>query len=153
MATGQGRQRTSYIEGSAARQLDVRRPYQEEIRQNPDSVSRRRVKTAPRMNFGYAIFLLCAMLLAGYVLIGYIQLQADLTSQIQQISTLERQLNDLRHTNDDELTRINSSLDLEEIKRVAIYELGMVYATEGQIIRYTNESSDYVIQLSDIPNQ
>ena len=39
------------------------------------------------------------------------------------------------------LTRIESRLDLEEVKRVAIGELGMTYPKEGQIITY--EAVDY----------
>ena len=105
------------------------------------------------MNFGYVVFLAAALFVAGYVLIGYIQMQADLTSQMQTIASLESELNSLRLANDEELIRINSSLDLEEIKRIAIGELGMVYATEGQIINYTNQGSDYVIQMGDIPKQ
>ncbi len=59
----------------------------------------------------------------------------------------------MRLANDEELVRINSSIDLEEIRRIAIGELGMVYATEGQIINYANEGSDYVRQFGDIPGQ
>ena len=103
------------------------------------------------MNLGYVVFLMAALLVAGYVLIGYIQMQADITTQMKEIAKLESQLYNLELANDEELTRINSSIDLEEIKRIAIGELGMVYATEGQIVHYTNEGSDYVRQLCDIP--
>ena len=78
-------------------------------------------------------------------------MQADLTAQVEEIASLESRLNSLKLSNDEELSRINSSIDLEEIKRIAIGELGMVYATEGQIINYTNEGSDYVRQVGDIP--
>ena len=105
------------------------------------------------MNFGYVIFLAAALFVAAYVLIGYIRLQADLTAQVEQIASLESRLNNLRLANDEELVRINNSIDLEEIKRIAIGELGMTYATEGQIINYTNESSDYVRQFGEIPGQ
>ena len=46
-----------------------------------------------------------------------------------------------------------SSLDLEEIKRIAIGEYGMTYATEGQIITYSDGGgNDYVRQLAPIPD-
>ena len=45
-----------------------------------------------------------------------------------------------------------SSVDLEEIKRIAISELGMKYAKEGQVITYSGEGSDYVRQYDDIPD-
>ena len=54
--------------------------------------------------------------------------------------------------NDETYTKIMSSVDLEEIKRIAINELGMKYAKEGQVITYSGEGSDYVRQYDDIPD-
>ncbi len=147
----QQRQRMTYIEGNTARQLDVRRAIEEEPRRKLSNQTRKNRERARYMNLGYVAFLAAAMLIAGYVLIGYIQMQADLTAQVEQIARLESQLNSLRLSNDEELARVNSSVDLEEIKRIAIGELGMVYATEGQIVNYNYEGSDYVRQVGDIP--
>lgn len=147
----QQRQRMTYIEGNTARQLDVRRAIEEEPRRKLSNQTRKNRERARYMNLGYVAFLGIAMLIAGYVLIGYIQMQADLTAQVEQIARLESQLNNLRLSNDEELARVNSSVDLEEIKRIAIGELGMVYATEGQIVNYSYEGSDYVRQVGDIP--
>lgn len=147
----QQRQRMTYIEGNTARQLDVRRAIEEEPRRKLSNQTRKNRERARYMNLGYVAFLGVAMLIAGYVLIGYIQMQADLTAQVEQIARLESQLNSLRLSNDEELARVNSSVDLEEIKRIAIGELGMVYATEGQIVNYSYEGSDYVRQVGDIP--
>ena len=146
-----GRQTSYYVEGNTARKLDVRRAIEEEPRKKLSNETRKNRDRAYHMNFGYVVFLMAALLVAGYVLIGYIQMQADLTSQVEEIASLESKLYSLQLANDEEMTRINSSIDLEEIKRIAIGELGMVYATEGQIVHYTNEGSDYVRQLSDIP--
>ncbi|MGN0432456.1 MAG: cell division protein FtsL [Lachnospiraceae bacterium] len=146
-----GRQTSYYVEGNTARKLDVRRAIEEEPRKKLSNETRKNRDRACHMNFGYVVFLMAALLVAGYVLIGYIQMQADLTSQVEEIASLESKLYSLQLANDEEMTRINSSIDLEEIKRIAIGELGMVYATEGQIVHYTNEGSDYVRQLSDIP--
>ncbi|MDE5865346.1 MAG: cell division protein FtsL, partial [Lachnospiraceae bacterium] len=63
----------------------------------------------------------------------------------------ERELNDLRLANDEEYNRITSSIDLEEVRRIAVQELGMRYAEEGQIVSFTSENNDYVKQLSLIP--
>ncbi|MCH5275500.1 MAG: cell division protein FtsL [Lachnospiraceae bacterium] len=140
-----------YTDGNTARQLDVRRINENEPRKRLSNEARKNRERAYHMDLGYVVFLALALFVAGYVLIGYIQMQADLTSQIETIAALESELNSLRLANDEELTRINSSINLEEIKRIAIGELGMVYATEGQIVNYTNEGSDYVRQLGDIP--
>ena len=55
----------------------------------------------------------------------------------------------MKISNDEEYNRILSSINLEEIKRIAIAELGMVYAQEGQIIEYENESGDYMRQVTE----
>lgn len=145
------RRRQYYTEGNTARQLDVRRINENEPRKRLSNEARKNRERAYHMDFGYVLFLALALFVAGYVLIGYIRMQADLTAQVESIAALESRLNNLRLANEEELTRINSSIDLEEIKRIAIGELGMVYAADGQIVNFTNEGSDYVRQLGDIP--
>ena len=60
------------------------------------------------------------------------------------INQLESKLNNMKQANDEEELRIANSIDLEEIKRIAIGELGMTYAQEGQIVLYSGEGTDYM---------
>ena len=145
------RSRQLYMYDNTARQLDVRRAIEEEPKKRLSTAARKNRDKAVYMNLGYVAFLVLAMLVTAGVLINYIQLQSQITNNVEQISYLERQLNDLKLANDEEYSRITSSIDLEEIKRIAIGELGMQYASEGQIVTYTNEGSDYVKQIADIP--
>ena len=142
-----------YIDGNTARKLQTvpvnrKRKQNDEIKRQQ---VRRRVKSSP-MNFGYIFFMMIAMLVVCVVLIGYVELQADITNKINRISQLESQLNDLKLDNDETYTKIMSSVDLEEVKRIAINELGMKYAKEGQVITYSGEGSDYVRQYKEIPS-
>jgi len=150
-----------YVEGSAARQLKPREDKytrrQQTLRNReqtllPRGVPRRRqvVKAAP-MNMGYIAVMAAAFLIVCGVLTSYIKLQSDITNHVKNISTLESRLNELRLANDETYTKIMSSVDLEEIKRIAVNELGMKYAKEGQVVQYTGEGNDYVRQYSDIP--
>ncbi len=52
--------------------------------------------------------------------------------------------------NDDEYSKIVNAVDYDYIRQVAIEELGMVYASEDQIVSYTRENSDYVRQLTGL---
>ena len=52
----------------------------------------------------------------------------------------------MRMENDEEYSRIISSVDLEYIKDVAINQLGMRYAEEGQIVEVETQGDDYVRQ-------
>lgn len=142
-----------YIDGNTARKLQTvpdnrKRKQKDEIKRRQ---VRRRVKSSP-MNLGYIFFMMIAMLVVCVVLIGYVELQADITNKINHISQLESQLNDLKLDNDETYTKIMSSVDLEEVKRIAINELGMKYAKDGQVITYSGEGSDYVRQYKEIPS-
>lgn len=124
----------------------------EERRRKPISnTARKNREKARHMNLGYVLFLSCAVIAAGLILTIYIGLQSDITNSIKNISRLESQLNALKLDNDEEYSRITSSVDLEEVKRIAIQELGMKYAEEGQIVIVEGGGSDYMRQMADIP--
>lgn len=99
------------------------------------------------MNIGYVLFLAAALFLCAMILINYIQLQAELTAKISKISRLEKELITIKRSNDEEIKRLESSTDLEEIKRRAISELGMVYANENQVIIYQSPNQDYMRKI------
>ena len=143
------RQTGAYIHGNAVRQMDVQRQLEEAPRRELHSVTRMNRDKAKHMSVGYVAFLSLALFVAGFVLIQYIQLQANITTKTEFITSQEKILNNMKVDNDEELSRINSRIDLEEIKRVAIGELGMVYPKEGQIITYEKVDYDYVRKLSD----
>lgn len=143
-------QRRTYVEGNTVRKTDTVK----ELQQPPRKVNRVVKKNQEKlhyMNLPYVLFLTAAMVLTGMMLIGYLQVQSRLTVSIKQVATLESRLNDIRLSNDEQLERINTSLDMEEIKRIAIEELGMSYAKEGQVVMVSGEGSDYVRQLEKMP--
>ncbi len=147
------RQKAYYVQGSTVRKI---RPDQEIHRSRQKKVNnsvRRNRDRARNMNPGYVLFLGAALVATGIILVYYIGLQSDITNSVKHISTLESQLNDLKVANEEEYSRISSSVDLEEIRRIAIQELGMQYAQEGQIISFTSENNDYVKQMAEIPKQ
>lgn len=146
------RANAAYIYDNTARDLQVQRQLEEAPKKQLSNEARKNREKARHMSFGYVAFLVGALFASAFVLMNYIQLQAELTNKMQQVSRLERELNSLRLANDEEYSRITSNIDLEEIKRIAIGELGMTYAQEGQIISYTNEGNDYMRRVSDGTN-
>lgn len=139
-----GKSRQAYVYGNTARRLEVyRQPTAEPVRRIEPAVRKNRDK-ARYMSAGYVIFLAAALCAATLVLVNYIQLQAELTSRIRNVAAKESELNSLRVANEEEYNRILNSVNLEEIKRIAIGELGMTYAREGQIVFYSNEGTDYM---------
>ncbi len=152
-AQGRRRSRNSeYIQGSAVRRLDVTKEIERKPKKKLSNTARKNREKAEHMSPGYVLFLSLALIATGFILVSYIRLQSDITNRIDHISALERELNDLRLANDEEYNRITSSIDLEEVRRIAVQELGMRYAEEGQIVSFTSENNDYVKQLSLIPD-
>lgn len=144
-------QSSRYIQGNTVRKPDVTREIEREPRKRLSNTARKNREKAGHMNLGYVLFLSLALIATGWILINYIKLQSDITNSIDLISSLESELNDLKIANDEEYSRIASSIDLEEVRRIAIQELGMKYAKEGQIVTFTSENNDYVKQISSIP--
>lgn len=146
----EGERRNAYIYDNTARELDVRRAMEEAPKKRLSHMTRKNREKAHHMNLGYVLFLTLALGMAGFILIGYIQLQSGITASVKRISRLESQLANIRMENDEQLSRIESAVDLEEVKRIAMEELGMTYAEEGQIIEYSSEGSDYVRQVNEL---
>lgn len=140
-----------YVQGNVVRKVDVTREIKRQPQKKISNTARKNREKAKHMNAGYVFFLCAALVATGIILVNYIGLQSDITNSVEHISALEKQLNDLKLSNDEEYNRISSSVDLEEIKRIALQELGMQYAEEGQIITFASETNDYVKQMADIP--
>lgn len=145
--------KNAYVQGTAVRKLDVAREIEREPRKKLSHAARKNREKAGHMNLGYVLFLVTALSAAGMMLMWYIGLQFDVTNSVKTISRLESQLVNMRLENDEELNRVESAVDLEEIKRIAIEELGMSYARDGQVVEYSAEGSDYVRQVAQIPEK
>ena len=145
------RQNRYYVQGNTVRNLQQEQEITERPKKKVNNSIRKNRERAKHMSAGYVLFLGAALAACGMILVYYIGLQSDITNSVKNISRLESQLNDLKVANEENYSRISSSVDLEEIRRVAIQELGMQYAQEGQIISFTSENSDYVKQMAEIP--
>ena len=136
--------RDAYVYGSAVPKQDIRRTLEEEPRRKLSHETRKNRDRAHHMSFGYVLFLAAALCATGVILIHYLQMQSELTNRMKQVDAMESQFNTLKMENDEQYNRILRSVDLEEIKRIAIGELGMTYATEGQIVTYQAAENDYM---------
>lgn len=140
------------IEGNTARKFDVREEIYKEPApvMNPDMQRRAREKHS-HMNVGYVAFLAVAVMFSAFVLFNYIQLQTQNTALKGTIAQKESQLNAMKMANEEEYSRIVSSVDLAHVKDVAINELGMQYAQEGQVVSVAVQGDDYVRQYEQMP--
>ena len=139
------RRNQNYVYGSAAPRIDIRREMEEDTRiRRVSQTTKKNREHVHSMSPAYVLVLLVCFSVAIGVIIWYVNLQSQVTSQVSVINQLESKLNAVRQANDEESLRIDNSIDLEEIKRIAIGELGMSYAEEGQIITYSNDGTDFM---------
>ena len=140
----------NYISGNTARKLNVVRELETGRPKRLSHTTRKNRDRALYMNLGYVLFLVAALVSAAFILIGYVKIQSEITLCVKNIAILESELNSLKLSNEEEYNRAISSIDLEEVRQIAIGELGMRYAEEEQIINVSGEGSDYVRQLTQI---
>ena len=139
-----------YMNGNTARQTRTAPGFERRQVRVVEPTGRKQGKTQ-KMSLGYVLFMSVALAFMGVMLVFYIGLQSEVKSTVKTISQKESELNDLRNSNDEMESRVKSDVDLEEIKEIAMGQLGMIYAKEGQIETFLSEDSDYVRQLQEIP--
>jgi len=150
------RRTTTYgteVQGNVARALYAV-PDRHERADGPVEVPHRKhKKERDTLSIPYCIFLAAACVLTLTLGAYYLQQQALATSSQKKIASLESTLADKKKENADELNRIETSINLEEIRDIAINELGMVYATQDNVVLYENIGENYVSQYEDVPQE
>ena len=148
-------QTEEYVEGNTVRKVERVPRYEEQERghQQKRNVShtvtvRRNQEKALQMNL-FSVLLLTVAVICTL----YLKLQSSVTARLNHIESLEESIEKLKGDNDALLTRINTSVDLDYVYKVATEELGMVYANKDQVRLYNKTESEYVRQYEDIPER
>ncbi len=137
-----------YVDGNTVRKIETA-PQKVKKRK---TAKKTKIKKQP-LRFGYIVALTFSVAAIIASLIMYVSIQADILNSVNTIASMEEELNSLKLANDETYTKLLSSVDLKKIKYIAITELGMTYADEGQVVTYSGSDSDYCIQYSDIPEK
>lgn len=141
----------TYISGNVVRKEIAVQP---QSAKQPKEVSQRvRVNRskAMQMNRGYVMFLAVAAVVALFACVKYLQLQSEITSRSKHITSLQQELSDAKEENTTRYHAIMNTMNLEEIRNIAMNEFGMVYAQEDQIIKYQSPTGKTVTQYAKIP--
>lgn len=139
------------VRSAAPARAPQRREWEEEHRSSVNHTVRRNQEKALQMDLPYIIMLTIAAISALFICVSYLHVQSSITYRINHIEELEVQLEQLKSENDTLQTRINTSIDLDHVYKVATEELGMVYANKNQVLLYDKTESEYVRQYEDIP--
>lgn len=149
----------TYIDGNVIRHVEElpsqetrrRNRQQEQVRTNVRT--RRNREKALRMNVPYVAFLAAASIATVCVCVNFLQLQAEGITYRNQIAAKESRLSEMKLSNDNAYEDAMSSINMEQIKDIAVNQLGMVYAEEGQIITYSSQDGDFIRQYGEIPTE
>ena len=106
---------------------------------------------AMHMNRGYVAFLAVAAVVVLFACVQYLQLQSELTNRSKHITSLQHELETAREANTTKYNAIMNSMNLEEVRDIAMNRFGMVYASEEQIITYKSPTSNVMSQYEVIP--
>ncbi len=79
-----------------------------------------------------------------------IDLMADTAVMRENYFALQNDYKNLKDKNDNTEEEINNDVDMEEIRMLALEEFGMKLPGEGQVIKYSSDTADYVEQYADI---
>ena len=133
--------RRNYEYGSAARDY----AYNPEHRRTPEFETRpaRRPRRSNVSIVGLAIAGIAFVVFAS-TMVNYVKMQGQLTAKIKTVASKQIELNNLESSNNEKYSRIASSVDIEQIESIARGELGMGYASEGQVVVYASAGNDYM---------
>ncbi len=153
--------RNYYVDGTSVRELnaapkrvprrDPRVIERERKQKNRRNAVRRNRERELSMNFGFVAFLSICVILCAAACVILVKAQSSATQNLKNITALESRVTDLKTSNDEMEKRLHTSIDLNEIKDIAINQLGMKYASEDQIVYYHVEKTNYMDQYGDIP--
>lgn len=140
-----------YIAGNTVRKTE---PYNIPAQKDRERRAAQERKAAIRRNrqkqmaidAGYMFFLTIAVMATMVVCINFIRLKADVERSTKDLAYVKEEVIDLKAKNDAAYNKVLTSIDYEEIRRIATKEYGMVPAGQNQIIEYESDMEDYMTQ-------
>ena len=140
----------TYVSGNVVRKEAITAPKQVQQKEVSQRVRSNRNK-AMHMNRGYVTFLAVAAIITLFTCVQYLQLQSDITSRSKHITSLQQELSAAKEANTTKYNAIMNTMNLEQIRDIAMNEFGMVYADENQIVKYQSPTGKSVMQYATIP--
>lgn len=147
------RNKNEYIYGNVVRK---EYPVYERPRKQTHVKVQQKKAVETRSSIASFDFLLMVPMVAAVIMIlaicyNYLTLTSSISEHLDTIKTMETELEDLKTENDSFEQSIDTSVDLNEVYRIAITELGMIHPGKDNIITYNKTESEYVRQYEDIP--
>lgn len=134
----------TYISGNVVRKEPiVTQPSKQPVQKKHDK--------ARQLNRGYVAFLAIASIVAMFMCVQYLRLQSEITQRSKHITSMQKDLANAKEANTTKYNAIINTMNLEEIRDIAMNEFGMVYAEAEQIITYQSPTGTTMLQYANIP--
>ncbi len=138
------------------RRLDTERKQQRRhaVKEQPVTYRVSAIKAGKSLafDFKYTFFLAIAMIVMIASCANMLRMENQVDSKKSKISGLQSEIRDAKADNEAFENSLNDAYTLEEIYKIAVNELGMVYSQKGQIVYYDAANEDYVNQYRDVPS-
>lgn len=105
---------------------------------------------AIREDRGRLIRLVMVTVMTLVVCTVFLKLNFQVQQQTYRVAVLQKEIDALRLANDDAEKRMEDASDLYVVREKAT-SLGMGYPKEGNVVYYSVDDTDYMIQTEDIP--
>ncbi len=157
------RRPTYYVEGSVVRkqaalpqrEYDPRRQTRRVPRPAAKPQADVRLKTradkALAFNLRYTVFVVFSAVIMLGACIMMLNMEMQISDRQDNIVALENKIEEITNENDAKRVELENMYSLDQIRNIAMNDMGMVYAKKGQIIYYDSANEDYVKQHMDVP--
>ena len=147
----------AYIDGSAVRKTAYRPEERPDQRPEQQARPRREIDRRPLVGFRRSmdLFSLCVagifLAFLGVMIVRFLSVNAQTTELNKEITSLTKEYEALQGENNSLLFDIADDINLNEVYRIAVAELKMVYPNKNQVVEFKSVSDGYVRQYADVP--
>ena len=144
--------KTAPVHESAPKKQEEKRPVKTP-RQTPKQDTKPYAK--PRIDHNIGFFSMCillaAILVTLYTCFMYLKVQSETVVITKEIRQLESELESLQDRNEAAANEVLDAVNPDEMYRIAVQELGMVYPNKNKTVYYQSADDGYVRQFGDMP--
>lgn len=142
------------VREAAPKKQEVQRP-DKLPQQTPKQETKTRTYAKPRIDHNIGFFSMCillaAILVTLYTCFMYLKVQSETVVITKEIRQLESELESLQDRNEAAANEVLDAVNPDEMYRIAVQELGMVYPNKNRTVYYQSADDGYVRQFGDMP--
>ena len=142
-----------YIDGNTVRRRERMGAPDDRERKAKKKSAHTGKKAGKQISTGYVVFLAAMCVAVIFSCVKYLSLKTELIKQRNLYTASSLEYNQIKAENDAYYSEITALVDLDEIRRKAIEDMGMHFPSPDQIIYYDPGDSSFVRQYQKVPEE